>query len=237
MSEIDFIKYLKDIGISLSEKQLNQFRDYANYLLEYNKHTNLTAIRNIGDVYLKHFYDSLLICKFYKFNNESVLDIGSGAGFPGVPLKIVFPNIKLTLLDSNGKKTRFLETLKEKLNIDYIVIYDRAENFVKASRERFDIVTSRAVTSMPVLAELSLPFVKLGGMFIPYKGNLDDSIENGIFAIETLGGEIKTIEQAELPLEKSIRNFVFVIKKCKSDDIYPRMFDKINKKPLQKLTK
>lgn len=190
MSEKEFIQSLSDIGISLTDEQVIQFKKYAEFLLEYNSHTNLTAIKTIEDVYLKHFYDSLLLLKFVELDNEKILDIGCGAGFPGVPLKIVLPNLKLVCLDSNGKKTKFLEELKSVLGVDYEVINDRAENYVKNTRESFDIVTSRAVTNMPVLAELSLPFVKVNGKFIAYKGMIDETIENGLFAIETLGGSL-----------------------------------------------
>lgn len=234
MSEVEFFEALKEIGITLNETQLESFRIYAKFLLEYNKHTNLTAIRDEKDVYLKHFYDSILLSKYFDITDQKVLDIGSGAGFPGVPLKLCFPKIELTLLDSNGKKTAFLEALKSKLGIEYSVINDRAEKYILKCREEFDVVTSRAVTAMPVLAELSIPFVKVGGYFIPYKGVLDESLEDGVFAIETLGGEVEKVVSDVLPYENAKRTFVFVNKKCKTDEEYPRLFDKMTKKPLQK---
>ena len=234
MSENEFIETLKKDGINLNDEQILLFRKYADFLLEYNKNVNLTAIRNTEEVYLKHFYDSLLLCKFIKSDNESILDIGSGAGFPGVPLKIVFPNIKLTMLDSNGKKTIFLDKLKKELVLDYTVVNDRAEKYVEKCRELFDIVTARAVTQMPILAELCIPFVKLGGKFIAYKGQLDETIENGLYAIQELGGEFVKTEKTILPKDNASRIFVFVNKKCKTKSEYPRVFDKINKKTLQK---
>lgn len=234
MNEKTFFEELKKIGIELNDIQLEQFRSYSKFLLEYNAHTNLTAIKTLEEVYLKHFFDSLLACKYFDFSNKSIIDIGSGAGFPGVPLKIVFPNIDLTLLDSNGKKTVFLEQLKDKLNIEYKVVNDRAENYVKQNREVYDIATGRAVTAMPVLSELLIPFVKVGGHFIAYKGKIDETLENGRYAIEVLGGEIEQVFEDELPIENSKRVFIVVNKKCKTDVLYPRLFDKINKKPLQK---
>ncbi len=234
VSEKDFILAVNDLGIKLTNEQIRQFSIYANYLLEYNKKTNLTAIRNIDDVYLKHFYDSILINKYFDFTKKSLIDIGSGAGFPGIPLKIINPDIKLTLLDSNGKKTRFLSSLLEKLEIEATVINDRAEKYVLKMRESFDVVVSRAVKEMPILAEISIPFVKVNGYFISYKGNLDETLENGIFAIETLGCEIKDVIKDFLPFENSIRTFVIARKKCQTKCEYPRVFDKINKKPLQK---
>lgn len=237
MSENNFYTELKKIGIELSELQKIQFQKYVEFLLEYNSHTNLTAIREKNDVYLKHFYDSLILLKNFKLDNERVLDIGCGAGFPGVVLKIAVPSITLVCLDSNGKKTKFLEELKEQLKIEYDVINDRAENYVKRTRESFDIVTSRAVTNLPVLAELSIPFVKVDGYFIPYKGILDESLENGEYAILELGGKVEKVYKEVLPYEKSIRTFIIVRKKCKTKDEYPRLFDKINKKPLQNTLK
>ena len=234
MSEQEFKNELIKIGININNDQLNKFRCYAEFLMEYNNHTNLTAIKNIEDIYLKHFYDSVLLLKDFKLNNERILDIGSGAGFPGVPLKIIMPNVDLTLLDSNGKKTKFLEELRDKLDIDYSVINDRAEKFVKNNREQFDIVVSRAVTAMPALAELSIPFVKVDGFFIPYKGKLDSDLEGGNYAISTLGCEIEKSIIEILPKEGATRTFVIAKKKCKTDISYPRLFEKIIKKPLQK---
>lgn len=234
MSEEMFIEELKKIGVELSPIQLGLFRKYADFLLEYNKHTNLTAIRNREDIYLKHFYDSLLLLKFFNIEDQSIIDLGSGAGFPGVPLKIVLPNIKLTLLDSNGKKTTFLEKLKSELAIDFEVINDRAEKYIINRREGFDIVTSRAMAAMPILSEVAIPFVKVGGYFIAYKGVIDESIENGRYAIEELGGECERIEETTTPIEDAKRSFVFVKKKRKTEAQYPRLFDKISKKPLQK---
>lgn len=234
MSEKEFIRELENIGINPTSSQIEAFRKYSQFLLSYNTHTNLTAIKSVDEVYLKHFFDSLLLGKFYKFDKEKVLDIGSGAGFPGVPLKIVFPNIDLVVLDSNGKKTAFLEELKSVLGIEYSVINSRAEEYVSMSRELFDVVVSRAVTSMPILAELSLPFVKVGGWFIPYKGKLDETLEGGEFAICELGGAIRKKYVELLGEEKSTRTFVLVTKMCKTDEKYPRRFDKISKKPLQK---
>lgn len=235
MSEKEFVEALIELNINLSGKQKRQFKDYAEFLLKYNQHTNLTAIRTIEDVYLMHFYDSILLTKYHSIEGKTVLDIGSGAGFPGVPLKICFPSIELTVLDSNGKKTEFLKKLKKIINLEYTVIKDRAEKYVLECREQFDIVTSRAVTAMSVLAELSIPFVKVGGYFIPYKGLLDSTLEDGIYAIETLGGDIERKVETLLPIKDATRSFVFVNKKCKTPPQYPRVFEKINKKPLQKI--
>lgn len=234
MNKNEFIKKCQEIGLNLNEEQIKKFDSYSEFLINYNKHTNLTAIKDIKGIYLKHFYDSIVIYKYKKFSNEKVLDIGSGAGFPGVPLKIVFPNIELYLLDSNNKKCEFLEKLRDYLNLDYNVIYDRAENYALNNSEKFDVVTGRAVKSMPILAELCIPFVKIGGEFISYKGDVDDSLENGKYAINYLGCQIKNIEKYFLPIENAKRSIVFSVKKESSPLGYPRVYDKIIKKPLQK---
>ena len=234
MKQEDFKKELSKIGINLDETIINQFNKYALFLSEYNKTTNLTSIKDKEEIYLKHFYDSLMILKHMKLSAELVLDIGSGPGFPGVPLKIVCPNIKLTVLDSNGKKTKFLEELKKELDIDYTVVHDRAENYINDNREAFDIVVSRAVSKLSVLSELSLPFVKVGGIFISYKGNVSEELEEAKDAIDILSkGEIKVVEDS-LPIENAIRTFILVTKNCKTDIKYPRPYDRITKKPLQK---
>jgi len=234
MNKREFIEFLKNEGINLSNYQIELFKKYLEFLLEYNKNTNLTAIRDEEGVYLKHFYDSVILAKYIALDNKKLLDIGSGAGFPGVPLKIVFPNLDLTLMDSNGKKTQFLKKLKLHLCIDYDVINDRAENYIINNREKYDIVTARAVTSMPVLSELCLPFVKLEGKFIAYKGKIDDTIEDGKYAIGELGGEIENIHKFSLPIVNDDRAIIFINKICKTPANYPRTYEKIKKKPLKK---
>lgn len=232
MTETKFKEYLEENGITINDNQLNLFKKYADYLLDYNKTTNLTAIKTLDDVYLKHFLDSVLLLKHIKITNEKLLDIGTGPGFPGVPLKILCPDIKLYLLDSNGKKTKFLESLKEELNLDYEVINDRAEAYIKENRESFDIVVSRAVSNLSVLSELALPYVKVEGSFISYKGNADEEIKEAKKAIDILShGEINVIKE-KLPIENSERTFVIVIKKNKTDTKYPREYNKIIKRPL-----
>lgn len=235
MSEQEFIIELDKNGIQINENQKLLFKKYAQFLLEYNKKVNLTAIKTLDDIYLKHFYDSILLLKFIKLKSGTLLDIGSGAGFPGIPLKIINPEINLTLLDSNGKKTTFLKQLSSVLNLDYLVINDRAEDYVKKCRESFDYVVSRAVTQMPILAELSIPYLKVNGIFISYKGKIDDSLENGKYAIEKLGGVVQNVYYSNLPKTTDQRSFVVVSKQCKTDIIFPRNFDKIIKKPLQKI--
>ena len=164
----EFIEEVKTLGIDVTKAQLEKLDIYCNFLLEYNTHTNLTAIKNREEVYLKHFYDSLTLIKAIDLKKENtLLDIGSGAGFPGMVLKIFFPELQIYLVDSNNKKTRFLTELKAKLGVDKLeVINNRIENLTKEFINKMDVVTARAVTNLPVLVELALPLVAINKYFI-----------------------------------------------------------------------
>ena len=189
MNKEEFIKELKKLEVPV--KNIDMLDIYYKYLNEYNKHTNLTSITEEKDVYLKHFYDSLTICKTVDLNKfESLLDIGTGAGFPGLVLKIFYPHLKVTLLDSNGKKIKFLENLSQKLNIEVNIVNERSEDYIKEKRESFDIVTSRAVADLSILLELALPFVKKGGYFIPLKGEVTKELNDSQNALSILKGKI-----------------------------------------------
>ena len=235
MNKQDFINKIGELGINLTDEQLNQLDIYCNFLLEYNSHTNLTAIKEEDQVYLKHFYDSLTFIKALdvtKYNN--LLDIGTGAGFPGMVLKIVFPELEVTLLDSNNKKINFLQELAKKLNLNKInFFHGRAEDFCVKHREIFDIVTARAVTNMTALSELCLPLVKINGYFIALKGSNQDELENSKNAIKILGGQIEDTINFELPYEGGERNIVRINKQKNTPKEYPRRYDKIVKKPLK----
>ena len=235
MTETEFINEVEKLGIKLNQGQIEQFRIYLNYLIEYNQHCNLTAIKDPDEVYLKHFYDSLMILKYRKFDNKNVLDIGSGAGFPGVPLKVVCPNINLTCLDSNGKKTQFLLMLRKKLNLNYDIVNARAEEYIVKKREFYDYVISRAVSNVAVICELSIPYLKIGGEAIAYRGANDEDF--GEYACKIMGAKIKDIYFDILPYENAKRTFICIYKERKTDLIYPRRYDKILKKPLQNLEK
>jgi len=235
MNKEEFIKKLKEENIELTEQILQQLMIYKDFLIEYNKHTNLTAIKDEKDIYLKHFYDSIIISKYFSIKNEKILDIGTGAGFPGMILKIFFPNIKITLLDSNNKKIRFIEELCNKLNIkDVEIICERAEDYCKNNREKFDIVTSRAVSNLTTLSEISLPFVKIGGYFIPLKGGNAEEIESAQYAISILGGKTEKEYNYTLPVEESNRTILLIKKERKTPVLYPRQYNKIIKNPLKK---
>lgn len=235
MNKEKFINEVEKIGISLTDIQLHQLDEYCKFLLEYNSHTNLTAIKEEEQVYLKHFYDSLT---FFKAINpsefETLLDIGTGAGFPGMVLKIVFPNLEVTLLDSNNKKINFLKELTMKLNLTKInFFHGRAEEFCIKNREKFDIVTARAVSNMTVLTELCLPLTKVGGYFIAMKGSNVDEITEAKNAITKLGGKVERIVEFTLPSEESGRNIVKILKEKITPKEYPRRYEKIVKSPLK----
>lgn len=231
-----FIKELEKIGFTITEEQLKSLDVYCKFLLEYNSHTNLTAIKEEDQVYLKHFYDSITFIKAIDLNNmNNLIDIGTGAGFPGMVLKILFPNLEVTLLDSNNKKIKFLEELSQKLNLTKInFFHGRAEDFCIKNRESFDIVTARAVSNMTTLTELCMPLVKLNGYFIAMKGSNEEEVKESLDAIEILGGQIEENIKFNLPIEESGRQIVKIKKIKNTPKEYPRRYEKIVKTPLKK---
>lgn len=234
MNELEFYKELEKINIVLTEKQKEQLNKYYEYLVEYNSHTNVTSIIEKKDVYLKHFYDSILLSQSIDFNKiKTMLDIGCGAGFPGLVLKIIYPHINLTLLDSNNKKTTFCKNLANILNVEnVIVINNRAEDYITEKRECFDLVTARAVKNMPILIELSIPYVKINGYFIAMKSDCEEELNNSLKGINTLGGKYIETKNINLPNNQGIRNFIIIKKETITHKKYPRQYNQILKKPL-----
>lgn len=238
MTKEEFLRELKKLNIDVTDAMLNQLAIYKEFLIEYNTHTNLTAIADEEGIYLKHFYDSLTIVKAVDLTKQmTLLDIGTGAGFPGMVLKIFYPHLAITLLDSNNKKTKFLSLLKEKLNIEVNIVNMRVEDYAKNNLNSFDIVTSRAVANLRVLAEISLPLVKVNGLFIALKGKLDDSLEDSKTTIELMKGKILNQHKFELYNNSGTRNIVVVEKQAKTELENLRSYDKIIKKPLKKKIK
>ena len=204
------------------------------YLVEYNSHTNLTAITNPEDILIKHFLDSIVISNYIK-DSKSVIDVGTGAGFPGVPIKICNEYINLTLVDSLNKRIKFLNELALKLDISANIYHARAEELSLSSnfREKFDVAVSRAVAPLNILAEYCIPYVKVGGYFIALKGpDLNDEIKNANTAIKTLGGKIENEISFDLPLEKGRRTILVVRKEKETSKKYPRKNSKISSAPL-----
>ena len=226
-----FIKEVEKLNISVTKENLASLARYKDLLVEYNKKFNLTAIKSDEEIYLKHFYDSLTLIKAYSLNgNLKLLDIGTGAGFPGIVLKIFYPDLELTLLDSNHKKIAFLEVVIKELNLKNVTcINSRAENLPKTYREYFDIVTSRAVAHLRILLELSIPYLKVGGKLIAMKGLSEEEIKESAKILEKLDSTIVDTIKFNLPIEGSNRSLVIVQKNKKTNEIYPRSYDKIVK--------
>ncbi len=227
----------KKIGITLTEKQIEQFLNYYEYLVEKNKVMNLTAITEYEEVVLKHFVDSLSIVKAVDMSKyHRLLDLGTGAGFPGIPLKIAFPDIEVVLMDSLNKRIKFLEEVIEKLELNKITaVHARAEEGARKAeyREKFDICVSRAVANLSSLTEYCLPFVKQKGVFVSYKSmKVDDEIANAKKAVSILGGEIKKIEEFLLPDTEIGRSFVVIEKVKTTPGKYPRKAGLPTKEPL-----
>lgn len=225
----EFIEEIKKLGIELTAVQLQKLEKFYELLISWNEKINLTRITKKEDVYLKHFYDSLTLFKVINLDNELTLcDVGSGAGFPGIILKIVFPNLKVTLIDSLQKRVNYLNEVIKELDLFNIeAIHTRAEDYARNNREKFDIVTARAVANLRILSELCLPMVKEKGYFIALKANIEEELENSKEMIKKLNSSIEKIETFNLPIEHSIRNLVKIKKESKTNSIYPRRMDKI----------
>lgn len=228
-----FIEELKLINVSITQIQLDQLNKYYDLLIEYNKKMNLTGIIEYEEVYLKHFYDSLTIAKVIDLNNINTLcDIGTGAGFPGLVLKIVFPNLKITLLDSLNKRVEFLKIVIDKLNLDNIdVIHTRVEEYALKNRNKFDITTARAVAHTSILLEYAIPLTKINGYFIPLKGNMLEELNEIDNAMNELKVELIKVEKFILPIEESNRT-ILLFKKLNDNKKYPRKYSEIKKKRL-----
>ena len=228
-------KKAKKIGIVLNVKQIKNFFDYYLLLIEWNEKMNLTAITEVNDVILKHFIDSLTICKYIP-QNAKIIDVGTGAGFPGIPLKIIRDDLNVVLLDSLNKRINFLNEVIKELQLKNVYsIHARVEEFAKNKkyRESFDIVTSRAVANMSTLSEYMLPLSKVGGKMLAMKGpDFKDEITNSKKALDILGGEIEKIDEYQLP-KTDIRRSVIVIRKIKSTpQKFPRKPGTPAKEPL-----
>ena len=234
-----FLRQLESLNIELDREQQEKFHQFYELLVEWNKVMNLTAITELEDVIYKHFIDSLSLVMAVKEIGEresNLIDVGTGAGFPGIPLKIIFPKISVVLLDSLNKRVRFLHEVIEKLNLTEIeAVHGRTEDFGqdRIYREKFDYCVSRAVANMATLAEYCIPFVKTGGVFVAYKsGKIQEEMERGKKAVEIFGGEVVNIEKFVLAGTDAERELVVVKKVRKTDKRYPRKAGVPGKEPI-----
>ena len=232
---MDFIGKLKEFNIEINKEQIKSFEKYMNLLLEWNEKINLTAITQSDEVKLKHFVDSLTVLKYIN-DDDKVIDIGTGAGFPGIPLKIMNENTKITLLDSLNKRINFLNIVIETLNLRNIqAIHGRAEEIArnKLYREKYDVAVSRAVANLSTLTEYMLPFVKVGGKCICMKGaNVNEELERAQNAIKELGGEIERVDNFYLSDNDNERNIIVIKKVKETNPKYPRKAGTPSKEPL-----
>lgn len=238
MDTEQFVQLLAAKGISLSPEQIQAYETYYSTLVEWNEKMNLTAITEKNEVYLKHFYDSISAAFHYDFSKPlKICDVGAGAGFPSIPLKIAFPNLHVTIVDSLNKRIGFLTHLAEVLKLDHVqFIHDRAETFGqnKAHRETYDVVTARAVARLSVLSELCLPLVKVGGTFVAMKGSsAEEELHAGKKAVTVMGGKLKHSHTFTLPEEESERNILIIEKEKPTPKKYPRKPGTPNKSPIE----
>lgn len=221
-------------SFNIDQKKQEKFKIYYEFLISENQKYNLTSITDVNEVYIKHFYDSCVLLNYFDLSDSTLCDVGSGAGFPGIPLKIINDSIKLTIVEPTTKRINFLKELCNKLEIkDVEFICDRAENVAKERREEFDFVTARAVSALPTLLELTIPLVRVGGSFISYKGsNYLEEVEASKNALNVLSSKVNNCFEYELPNEMGKRCLIEVKKVKKTNLVYPREYAKIKKKPL-----
>lgn len=234
---MDFVTFkakLLENNIILSDEQIESYKTYSKLLQEWNKVMDLTAIDEEAQIVEKHFYDSLISAKYFRYENQTLLDIGSGAGFPGLVLAIAFPNLKITLLEPTLKRCNFLNEVIKVLDLSNVkVVNDRAENYVKEKRESFDLVTSRAVSRLNMLLELSIPFLTIQGTMIALKGkNANLELKAAENALKILNVKLLKNYEFKLPSEEENRSILLLKKEARTNIKYPRNYGTIKKKPL-----
>lgn len=238
MNPLLFASMLEEKGIVLSPRQLEQFERYYELLVEWNEKMNLTAITEKQEVYLKHFFDSISAAFYFDFNQElSLCDVGAGAGFPSIPIKICFPHLKVSIVDSLQKRITFLNHLASELGLDNVFFHhDRAETFAQRpeQRESYDLVMARAVARLSVLSELCIPLAKKGGNFLAMKAAAgQEELGQAKKAIQVLGGEVADIQNFQLPFEESERTIITIRKTRPTPKKYPRKPGTPNKMPIE----
>lgn len=233
MTESEFIKHIEDLGITCDDDKLSRLNKYYEMLVEYNKVMNLTGITDKKQVYLKHFYDSLTIAKVINFNEYNTLcDIGTGAGFPGLVIKILYPHLRITLVDSLNKRINFLNDVIKELGLtDIETVHARIEDYAYNNKDRFDIVTARAVAPLNILLEYAIPITKVNSYFIAMKGKIEDETTYSN-ALRVLKSEVEEIKELKLPIENSDRTIYKIKKISKINGKYPRKPSEIKKNML-----
>lgn len=231
---MNFKEEVLKFNISLDDSAENKLNTYFSFLVEYNKHTNLTAITEHDDVFIKHFLDSMLLNCAYDLSNKTLCDVGAGAGFPSVPNAIINKDVKVDIVDSLNKRIIFLNELIKRLGINNVNAYHaRAEEWALTKRESYDVVSARAVARLQILAELCLPLVKIGGAFVAMKSlESKDELSEAKKAIEVLGGKVKEIKHFELPYNMGSRDIIIIEKVKETPKKYPRVFAKIKQNPI-----
>ncbi len=234
MTETQFVNELLKDNLTITSTQLEQLGQYYQLLITWNEKINLTTIVEKDSVYLKHFYDSLMLIKIIDLNNITTLcDVGTGAGFPGLVLKILFPHLHITLVDSMQKRTLFLNDVINKLGLKDVKLENiRAEDFAKTTREQYDVVTARAVAKLNILLEYCTPLVKVEGCFIPLKGNVDEEIKDIVYPLKELSLKMEDVIKFHLPYENSERTLIRFRKEQITNKKYPRSYKDMLKKPL-----
>ena len=233
MTQNDFIIKVNELGLEVTDEKLDKLNKYYELLVSFNEKINLTAITLKEEVYLKHFYDSLTLVKIIDFNKYNTFcDIGTGAGFPGIVIKIFFPHLKVTLIDALNKRIDFLNVVISELQLKEIeTIHSRIEDYGKNNRELYDIVTARAVTNLSNLLEFAIPIVKVNKYFIAMKGS-NNELDTILNASKLLNIKLEEKIEFSLPYEESKRNLIKFVKLDKTNNKYPRKFSEIKKKPL-----
>lgn len=234
MNKEQFILEVCNLGIEVTEEKLKKLDEFYNLLILWNEKINLTTITAIQDVYLKHFYDSLTLFRVCDLTKDiNLCDVGSGAGFPGIVLKIFFPNLKITLVDSLNKRVNYLNTIIKELGLVNIeAVHSRMEDFSKVNEEKYDIITARAVANLSVLSEISVKALKIQGKLVFMKALCDDELEMILPKLSILGLKFDKVDKFLLPIEESNRSLIVFEKIKPTPNKYPRNIDKIKKNPL-----
>lgn len=233
MNQNKFIEEVEKLGIEITDTKLKRLEKYYELLVEYNKVMNLTGITEKDQVYLKHFYDSLTISKIIDLGKfETLCDLGSGAGFPGIVIAIFYPNLKITLIDSLNKRINFLNKVIEELDLKNVrAIHTRIEDYAKENIETMDVVTARAVAPLNILLELGISLAKVGKYFVAMKGNIENepNYNNALIKLNCIQDDLITFK---LPIEESNRSLIKIVKKNSTSKLFPRKYNDIKKKPL-----